>query len=38
MKILDHHFDAILLAKLLMWAPFSQSMCTLSFRINPWGY
>ena len=29
------HRVAILLAKMLIWAPFSQSMCTFSFCINP---
>ena len=33
--ILGHHFVAILLAKMLVWAPFSQLMCTFSFSINP---
>ena len=35
MIILDHHFVAILLAKMLIWAPFSQSRCTIFFCINP---
>ena len=34
MIILGHHCVAILLAKILIWAPFSQSMCTFSFCIN----
>ena len=36
MTILGHHFVAILLAKMLIWAPFSQSTCTFSFCINPY--
>ena len=32
--ILRHHCVAILLAKMLIWASFSQSMCTFSFWIN----
>ena len=32
---LDHHCAVILLAKMLISAPFSQSMCTFSFCINP---
>ena len=35
MIILVHHHVAILLAKILTWAPFSQSMCAFSFCINP---
>ena len=35
MIILVHHFVEILLAKILIWAPFSQSMCAFSFCINP---
>ena len=35
MIILGHHCAAILLTKMLIWAPFSQSMCTFSFCINP---
>ena len=35
MIILSHHCVAILLAKMLIWTPFSQSMCTFSFCINP---
>ena len=35
MMILGHHVVAILLAKMLIWAPFSQSICTFSFCINP---
>ena len=31
------HRLAILSAKMLIWAPFSQSMCTFSFYINPTG-
>ena len=38
MIILGHHFVAILLAKMLIWAPFSQLMCTFSFCINPWAH
>ena len=34
MIILGHHCVAILLALMLIWAPFSQSMCTFSFCIN----
>ena len=30
MIILGHHYVTILLAKMLFWAPFSQSMCTVS--------
>ena len=26
----------MLLAKILIWAPFLQLMCTFSFCINPW--
>ena len=33
--ILGHHYGEILLAKMLIWAPFSQSMYTFSFCINP---
>ena len=33
--ILSHYCNPILLAKMLIWAPFSQSMCTFSFWINP---
>ena len=36
MVILGHHCVAILLAKMLSWAPFLQWMCTFSFCINPW--
>ena len=36
MAILVHHLVAILLAKMLIWAPFSQSTSTLSFCINLW--
>ena len=35
MIILGHHFILILLAKKLIWAPFLQSMCNLSFGIKP---
>ena len=30
---LGHHYVTILLAKMLIWAPFSQSMCTFYFCI-----
>ena len=33
MIILGHHFVAILFAKILIWAPVSQSMCAFSFCI-----
>ena len=33
--ILGHHCVAILLAKMLIWGPFWQSMCTFSSCINP---
>ena len=33
--ILGHHYATILLAKMLIWAPFSQSMCAFYFCINP---
>ena len=33
---MGHHFFAILLANILIWAPFSQLMCAFSFSINPW--
>ena len=36
MIILGHPCVAILLEKMLMWAPFSQSMCSFSLCINPW--
>ena len=36
MIILAHHYVAILLANILIWAPFAQSMSTFSFCINPW--
>ena len=36
MMILGHHCVAILLVKMLIWTPFSQSMWTFSFCINPW--
>ena len=36
MIILAHHCVAILLANILIWAPFAQSMSTFSFCINPW--
>ena len=32
--ILGHQCVAILLVKMLIWAPFSQSMCSFSFCIN----
>ena len=35
MIILAHHHVAILLAKILIWAPFSQSMSAFPFCINP---
>ena len=35
MIILGHHYVAILLEKMLIWAPFSQLMCTFSLCINP---
>ena len=35
MIILGHHCVAVLLAKMLIWAPFSQLMCTFSFCISP---
>ena len=35
MIILGYYCVAILLAKMLTWATFSQSMCTFSFCINP---
>ena len=35
MIILEHHCVTVLLAKILIWAPFSQSMCAFSFCINP---
>ena len=38
MIILGHHCVAILLAKMPIWAPFSQSMCTSSFYINLWSW
>ena len=36
MIILGHHYITVLLAKMLIQAPFSQSMCTFSFCINSW--
>ena len=36
MVIVEHHYVTILLAKMLIWALFSQSMCTSYFCINPW--
>ena len=36
MIILSHHCVAILLAKMLIWGPFSPLTCTFSFCINPW--
>ena len=38
MIILGHHYVTILLAKMLIWAPFSQLMCTFYFCINPWNH
>ena len=35
MLILGHHCVAILLAKMLIWTLFPQSMCTFSSCINP---
>ena len=35
MIVLGHHCVAILLANMLIWAPFAQSMSTFSFCINP---
>ena len=35
MIALGHHCVAILLANMLVWAPFAQSMSTFSFCINP---
>ena len=31
MIMLDNHCVANFLAKILIWAPFSQSVCTLTF-------
>ena len=36
MIILGHHCVVIWLAKMLIWAFFSQSRCTFSFRNNPY--
>ena len=36
MIILSHHCVRMLLARMLIWASFSQSMCTFSFCINHW--
>ena len=36
MIILGHHYVTILLPIMLILAPFSQSMCTFYFCINPW--
>ena len=36
MIIMGHQCVAILLAKMLIWAPFSQSMCAFSLCINTW--
>ena len=33
--ILGHHYVTILMVKKLIWAPFSQSMCTFSFLLTP---
>ena len=35
MIILGHHYATILLAKMLIWAPFLQSMRTFYLCINP---
>ena len=35
MIILGHNYVTILLAKMLIWALFLQSMCTFYFCINP---
>ena len=35
MILLGHHCVAILLANMLIWPPFAQSMSTFSFCINP---
>ena len=35
MIILGYHYVTILLAKMLIWATFSQLMCTFNFCINP---
>ena len=35
MIMLGHHCVAILLAKMLIWAPFSQSMCTFFSVLTP---
>ena len=34
MMILSYYYVAILLAKMALWAPFSQLMCTFSFCIK----
>ena len=36
MIILGYYYVAILFAKILIWPPFLQSMCTFSFCINPY--
>ena len=38
MIILNHHCVVILLAKILLWARFLQSMRIFSFYINPWQF
>ena len=38
MIILGHHYVTISLAKMLIWAPLSQPMCTFYLSINPWAY
>ena len=35
MIILGHHYVMILLTKMLIWAPFSQLICTFYYCINP---
>ena len=34
MIILGHPYVTLLLAKMLIWVPFSQTICTFYFRIN----
>ena len=34
--IILEHYVKVLLTKMLIWAPFSQSMRTFSFCINQW--
>ena len=36
MIILGHYYVTVLLAKMLIWAPFSQLMCTFYFCVKPW--